>query len=123
LPGGVNGPRGEAMVPELLKRLAGRSSSRSADEKSRAGWVQALERRCESGQVGKSLPSDWVRMYVWRRDQGRCVRCAGLEGVWFDYIVPVRAGGSNTEQNIRLMCGRCSYTEGTSGRRKRRWRA
>ena len=121
LPGAVNGPRGEAMVPELLKRLAGRSASTSADEKSRAGWVQALERRCESRQVGKSLPSDWVRMYVWRRDQGRCVRCAGREGVWFDYIVPVRAGGRHTEQNIRLMCGRCSHGEGASVQR-RRWR-
>jgi 5-methylcytosine-specific restriction endonuclease McrA len=122
LPDGVNGLRGEAMVPELLKRLAGRTASTSADAKSRAGWVQALERRCGSGQVGNPLPSDWVRMYVWRRDQGRCVRCAGQEGVWFDYVVPVRAGGTNTEQNIQLMCGRCSYDAGASGRR-RRWRA
>lgn len=108
------------MVPELLKRLAGRSTSTSADEKSRDGWVRALERRCEPGRVGNPLPSDWVRMYVWRRDRGRCVRCAGGEGVWFDYIVPVRAGGSHTEQNIRLMCGRCSHGEGASVRR-RRW--
>ena len=108
------------MVPKLLKRLAGRSASASADEESRAGWVQALERRCEPGRVGNPLPSDWVRMYVWRRDRGRCVRCTGREGVWFDYIVPVRAGGSHTEQNIRLMCGRCSHGEGASARR-RRW--
>jgi 5-methylcytosine-specific restriction endonuclease McrA len=108
------------MVPELLKRLAGRSASTSADGKRQAGWVDALERRCGSGQVGNPLPSDWVRMYVWRRDQGRCVRCADQDGVWFDYIVPVRAGGSHTEQNIRLMCGRCSHDAGASVRR-RRW--
>ena len=109
------------MVPELLKRLAGRSASTGADEESRAGWVQALERRCEPGRVGKLLPSDWVRMYVWRRDRGRCVRCASQEGVWFDYIVPVRAGGSNTEANIRLMCERCSRDR-RAARRRKGWR-
>ena len=120
LPGSGNGPRGEAMVPELLRRLAGRSASTSADDETRAGGVQALERRCRSGQMGNRLPSDWVRMYVWRRDHGRCVRCGGQERVWFEYIVPVRAGGSNTEQNIRLMCGRCSQDARKSVRRK--WR-
>ena len=108
------------MVPELLKRLVGRSTSTAAEEEPQTGWVQALERRCRSEQVGNPLPSDWVRMYVWRRDHGSCVRCGGQERVWFEYIVPVRAGGSNTEQNIRLMCERCSHDAGASARRKRR---
>jgi hypothetical protein len=108
------------MVPELLRRLVGRSTSTTAEEESQAGWVQALERRCRSEQAGKALPSAWVRMYVWRRDQGRCVQCGGHERVWFEYIVPVIAGGSNTEQNIRLMCGRCSHDARQSVRRK--WR-
>ena len=108
------------MVPELLKRLVGRSTSTAAEEEPQTGWVQALERRCRSEQVGNPLPSDWVRMYVWRRDHGSCVRCGGQERVWFEYIVPVMAGGSNTEQNIRLMCVRCSHDAGASARRKRR---
>ncbi len=110
------------MVPELLKRLAGRSASTSADEEIQVGRVQGLERRERSGQVGNPLPSAWVRMYVWRRDHGRCVRCGGQERVWFEYIVPVRAGGSNAEQNLRLMCGSCSHDARASVRR-RRWRA
>jgi 5-methylcytosine-specific restriction endonuclease McrA len=118
-PGGVNGPRGDAMVPELLKRLAGRSASTSAAEKTKTGEVQGLERRVPSEPVGNPLPSAWVRMYVWRRDHGRCVRCGGHERVWFEYVVPVRAGGSNTEQNIRLMCERCSHDRRASARRKR----
>jgi 5-methylcytosine-specific restriction endonuclease McrA len=110
------------MVPKLLKRLAGRSASTSADEETQAREVQGLERRDPSGPVGNPLPPAWVRMHVWRRDHGRCVRCGGHERVWFEYIVPVRAGGSNKEQNIRLMCGRCSHGEGASVQR-RRWRA
>jgi hypothetical protein len=31
----------------------------------------------------------------------------------------VRAGGSNTEQNIRLMCERCTHDRRASARRKR----
>ncbi len=73
------------------------------------------------GPTGNPLPSAWVRMYVWRRDRGRCVRCGGQKRVWFEYVIQVvRAGDSNTEQNIRLMCGRCSHGAGASGRRKRR---
>jgi hypothetical protein len=110
------------MVPELLKRLVGRPTSTSGDVETQDGWGQALERRGRSEQVRNPLPSEWVRMYVWRRDHGRCVQCGGQERVWFEYIVPVRAGGSNTEQNIRLMCQRCSHDARASVRRKR-WRS
>ena len=110
------------MVPKLLRRLATRSASASGGGETLAGQRPGIEGRDRMGTVGNPLPSGWVRMYVWRRDRGRCVRCAGRKGVWFDYIVPVRAGGSHTEQNIRLMCGRCLHGEGASARR-RRWRA
>jgi hypothetical protein len=108
------------MVPELLKRLVGRSTSTSADAETHDGPVQALEHWGRSGQVGNPLPSDWVRMYVWRRDHGRCVQCGSHERVWFEYIVPVMAGGRNKEQNIRLMCDSCSHNARKSVRRK--WR-
>ena len=59
-------------------------------------------------------------MYVWRRDQGRCVICGSHERVWFEYIVPVRKGGSNTERNIRLLCERCK--SGNKRMSKQIWR-
>jgi 5-methylcytosine-specific restriction endonuclease McrA len=68
------------------------------------------------------LPSAWMRMYVWRRDHGKCVRCGTQERVWFDYIVPIWEGGSSIEQNIRLLCEPCSRDKSVSRRRKR-WRA
>jgi hypothetical protein len=41
--------------------------------------------------------------------------------VWFDYIVAPWEGGSVSEQNIRLMCERCSSrNKGVKGVRARK---
>ena len=117
--GGVDGPRGGAMVGKLLRRLAGRPASPSGDGETLGGGNSSVGRIERSGPVGHPLPSAWVKMQVWRRDDGKCVRCGGHEGVWFDYVVPVWEGGSATEQNIRLMCWRCRRAHATSRRRKR----
>jgi len=110
------------MVPKLLRRLATRSASASGGGETLAGQRPGIEGRDRMGTVGNPLPSGWVRMYVWRRDRGRCVRCRGHEGVWFDYIVPVREGGGNTEQNIRLLCEPCRRHNTGASVRKKRWR-
>jgi hypothetical protein len=40
--------------------------------------------------------------------------------VWFNYLVPPWEGGSISEQNIRLMCERCSRrNKGVRMRRKK----
>jgi hypothetical protein len=105
------------MVPKLLKRLAGRSAS-SGDDATPAGQAHDPEPQTQPGLTAGPLPSAWVKMQVWRRDDGKCVRCGGQEGVWFDYVVPVWEGGRATEQNIRLMCWHCRRAHATSRRRK-----
>ena len=102
------------MVLKLLRRLAGLSASASADE-TLAGPNPGLERWDRSVQSGNPLPSAWVKLSVWRRDHGECVRCGSQESVWFDYIVPVWEGGSITEQNLRLMCQGCKRREPRAG--------
>jgi hypothetical protein len=52
-----------------------------------------------------------VRIAVWRRDQGRCVRCGSRENLEYDHIVPISKGGSNTERNIELLCQNCNRTK------------
>jgi hypothetical protein len=98
------------MVLKLLRRIAGLFASANADE-AVAGPNPGLarwDRSAQAGaQAGDPLPSAWVKLYVWRRDHGTCVRCGGQEGVWFDYIVPLWEGGGITEQNLRLMCQGC----------------
>ena len=49
-----------------------------------------------------------VRIAVWRRDSGKCVRCGSRKNLEYDHIIPVSKGGSNTARNIELLCERCN---------------
>lgn len=55
----------------------------------------------------EQIPEE-VRMYVWRRDQGKCVQCGSNRSLEFDHIIPVSEGGSSTERNIQLLCALCN---------------
>ena len=46
------------------------------------------------------IPAD-VRIFVWQRDQGRCVRCGGNRKLEYDHVIALANGGSNTERNIQ----------------------
>jgi len=49
----------------------------------------------------------WVKLEVWKRDGGKCVKCGTSEDLHFDHIIPFsRGGSSNTPDNIQLLCGR-----------------
>ena len=53
-----------------------------------------------------------VRVDVWRRDQGKCVRCGSRINLEYDHIVPISKGGSNTARNIELLCQNCNREKG-----------
>jgi len=55
-----------------------------------------------------------VRMFVWQRDGGRCVSCGCQERLEYDHIIPLAAGGSNTERNIQLLCESCNRKKGAA---------
>ena len=54
----------------------------------------------------KIIPTQ-VKLEVWKRDGGRCVKCGATDDLHFDHIIPFSKGGSsNTPDNIQLLCGR-----------------
>ena len=67
-------------------------------------YKQASSIKTESREV---IPEE-VKFAVWRRDEGRCVKCGSQENLEFDHIIPVSKGGSNTARNIQILCERCN---------------
>lgn len=55
--------------------------------------------------------ADEVKIFVWQRDGGKCVKCGGRENLEYDHIIPVSKGGSNTERNIQLLCEKCNRSK------------
>lgn len=57
---------------------------------------------------------DEIKIYVWNRDGGRCVRCQSKERLEYDHIIPVALGGANTARNLQLLCERCNREKGAA---------
>lgn len=66
-----------------------------------------------SSSLNRQQLSEEVRVFVWRRDGGKCASCGGQERLEYDHIIPVSKGGSNTERNIQLLCERCNRLKGS----------
>ena len=54
----------------------------------------------------RMIPSQ-VKLEVWKRDKGRCVKCGSTDNLHFDHIIPFSKGGSSlVKENIQLLCAR-----------------
>lgn len=52
----------------------------------------------------RMIPS-WVKLEVWKRDQGKCCKCGTKSGLHFDHIIPYSKGGSSKDPlNIQILC-------------------
>lgn len=48
-----------------------------------------------------------VKLEVWRRDRGRCVKCGQNDNLHFDHVIPYSKGGSSKNpDNIQILCAR-----------------
>lgn len=58
------------------------------------------------------IPSE-VKLAVWRRDQGRCVRCKATDNLNFDHVLPYSRGGASiTADNVQILCARHNLEKG-----------
>jgi hypothetical protein len=48
-----------------------------------------------------------VKLEVWKRDGGRCIKCGAENELHFDHILPYSKGGTSlTSENVQLLCAR-----------------
>ena len=73
--------------------------------------VEAFERMAETETAKREKISDSVKLFVWQRDEGMCVKCGTKEKLEFDHIIPVVNGGSSTERNIQILCEPCNRSK------------
>jgi 5-methylcytosine-specific restriction endonuclease McrA len=74
--------------------------------------IEALENVERVDIAQRERIPDSVRLFVWQRDQGKCVKCGSAVKLEFDHIIPVIKGGSNTERNVQLLCEQCNRSKG-----------
>ncbi len=48
-----------------------------------------------------------VKLEVWKRDRGRCVKCGATDELHFDHVLPYSKGGTSVvAENVQLLCAR-----------------
>ena len=103
-------PKDAAEREEIILRTKKFIYDEQADLASLKAAVANLEAAIEytkSGPKRDPIPED-VKLLVWARDGGACVRCGSKKELHFDHIIPVAKGGGNVEANIQILCQPCN---------------
>jgi hypothetical protein len=54
------------------------------------------------------IPTE-VKVEVWARDNGQCVKCGSKENLHYDHDLPFSKGGTSlTAANVRILCMKCN---------------
>lgn len=64
------------------------------------------EQGIEDLESSRLIPSA-VKVAVWQRDGGRCIKCGATDNLHFDHIIPYAKGGTSlSAENIQILCAR-----------------
>lgn len=107
--------RDKILVQQAAYREANREKMKDMcrayrqNNRSRYLAAKANRRHCErTGQLTVGLVD---RLLILQR--GRCAACGNkLIRYHLDHIEPIKRGGSNTDENIQLLCPPCNYSKG-----------
>jgi len=103
-------PLAPAECEEAILRIKRFVYSEEEELNSLRSYVANVEMAREyqkSGHKREPIAAD-VKLLVWHRDGGACVKCGVKENLHFDHIIPVSKGGGSTAANIQLLCGSCN---------------
>lgn len=101
-----NGDEEAEITLRMKKALYDEATEISTLRAAVANLEAAIEYR-KLGPRRDPIPDD-VKLLVWARDGGSCVRCGATNGLHFDHIIPVALGGGNIEANIQILCQACN---------------
>jgi len=105
--------RAPVTYPEL-EEVALRAKKIVYDKETELSGLKAQVANVEAAlefarQGAKRAPiSDDVKLLVWARDGGACVRCGAKTALHFDHVIPVAKGGGNSAENIQILCAKCN---------------
>jgi hypothetical protein len=103
-------PKSAAEREEIIlrtKKLVYDEQADLANLKAAVANLEAAIEYTKSGPKRDPIPED-VKLLVWARDGGACVRCGSKKELHFDHIIPVAKGGGNNEANIQILCQPCN---------------
>lgn len=73
------------------------------DQEIKSGHRKALPTNLPHTRMIPSL----VKVQVYKRDGGKCVKCGATDNLHFDHILPFSKGGTSLKaENIQLLCAR-----------------
>jgi hypothetical protein len=103
-------PKDSNECEEILLRIKKAIYEEEAELTSLRAAVANLEAAIEYQRSGRKREpiSEDVKLVVWARDGGACVRCGAKQNLHFDHIIPVAMGGGSTEANIQILCQTCN---------------
>lgn len=94
------------LIDAWLENADGRKVFKFRLELSEEKPNPAKRKKQQDLEHNRLIPST-VKLEVWKRDKGCCVKCGNADNLHFDHILPFSKGGTSLlATNIQLLCAR-----------------